>query len=135
MADNALEEEGQPSLAENECESDEIDIVSHSNEHEISEIKQEYLPDERQNCDLKSKQASTFAAGSKKTARFSNAVVDSSTSEPRERLDIKEEREFSCNSLDKVQFTSMDEGMPDENDVYKRFYFESDHLALKDNAE
>lgn len=42
---------------------------------------------------------------------------------------------LSHNSLNKVQFNSWDEGMPDENDVYSRFYFESDHLALKDNAE
>ena len=39
------------------------------------------------------------------------------------------------NVLDKVQFTSVDDGEPDETDVYKRFYFESDHLALKENAE
>ena len=37
--------------------------------------------------------------------------------------------------LDKVQFDSLDEGIPDENDIYNRFYFESDHLALKDNSE
>ncbi|XP_046845354.1 ZZ-type zinc finger-containing protein 3-like isoform X2 [Xenia sp. Carnegie-2017] len=39
------------------------------------------------------------------------------------------------NVLDKVQFTSVDDGEPDETDVYKRFYFESDHLALKENAD
>lgn len=39
----------------------------------------------------------------------------------------------SC--LEKVEFDSLDEGIPDENDVYKRFYFESNHLALKDNPE
>ena len=37
--------------------------------------------------------------------------------------------------LEKVQFDELDEGIPDEDDIFNRFYFESDHLALKDNAE
>lgn len=57
---------------------------------------------------------------------------------------INQVKEFSNNGSDemshinylqKVAFDSLDEGVPDENDIYNRFYFESDHLALKDNAE
>lgn len=39
------------------------------------------------------------------------------------------------NYLQKVAFDSLDEGVPDENDIYNRFYFESDHLALKVNPD
>ena len=138
MEDNTLEGQGQSNSVENECDYDEIDIISHPAEHEIAEIKRETSSDghcnERQDYDWKSKHIGTSAASSKKTARFSDAIVDSGISEHREKL-VKAEGEFSNNCLDKVQFTSIDEGIPDENDLYKRFYFESDHLALKDNAE
>lgn len=57
---------------------------------------------------------------------------------------INQVKEFSNNESDemshinylqKVAFDSLDEGVPDENDIYNRFYFESDHLALKHNPE
>jgi hypothetical protein len=140
MEDKNLEEQGQSNSAENECEFDEIDIVSDPTESKISEINQESSLEghshvnERQK-DVKSKPVKTFVTSKKKAGCLLNTAVDSGLFEDGEKL-VKDEREFSNdNCLDKVQFTSMDEGVPDENDVYKRFYFESDHLALKENAE
>ena len=43
--DNTLEGQGQSNSAENECDYDEIDIVSHPAEHEIAEIKRETSSD------------------------------------------------------------------------------------------
>jgi hypothetical protein len=139
MADVSLEEQEQSNSTEIECELDEIDIVSDPIAHEISEGTCEPSPDSHRNdtrTDGKCKQVITSATGDKKEGRLSNAVVDSGLFEDHEKL-VDDETEFPTNkySLQKVQFTSVDEGVPDEDDVYKRFYFESDHLALKDNAE
>ncbi len=43
MEDKSLEEQGQSNSAENECEFDEIDIVSDPTESKISEINNIYI--------------------------------------------------------------------------------------------
>lgn len=58
---------------------------------------------------------------------YQDKEISGNNNESDEILDVK------C--LEKVEFDSLDEGIPDENDVYNRFYFESNHLALKDNPE
>ena len=132
MDDQGLEEQGKSKTDDNECEFVEIDILNDPIDDNIASIKQEPLQDQSEPVDeIKPKQVNASAACDEKEGIHLNAFVDSDNS-----AELKDKSELtSQDCLQKVQFTSVDEGIPDENDVYKRFYFESDHLALKDNAE
>lgn len=130
MSDKIPEEKVNLNSARSECELDEIDIENDPIEHNINAfvIKQldNDVPKPEQN---QVKQVDTSASTStddKKAGHPSNIV----------ELGQQAKNAFSKeHCFDKVKFTSVDEGVPDETDVYNRFYFESDHLALKDNSE
>ena len=136
MGDKSLEEQVQLNFAEDECEFEEIDIVSEPAEGETSKIQLPGLDSPttgKRSANVEPLPAKTFT--DHKKARLSNTAAESGPFGERRNVVKDETKLTSTDSLQKVQFTGEDEGIPDETDAYKRFYFESDHLALKDNAE
>lgn len=136
MDDKSLEEQVQLNFAEDECEFEEIDIVSEPAEGETSKIHQPGLDSHstgKRSANVESLPAKTST--NDKKARLSNTAAECRPFGERRNVVKDETKLTSTNFLQKVQFTGEDEGIPDETDAYKRFYFESDHLALKDNAE
>ncbi|XP_028394726.1 ZZ-type zinc finger-containing protein 3-like isoform X2 [Dendronephthya gigantea] len=144
MGEKNSEEYKKLDYTEDDCDLDEIDIINDPSEQIISKNYREgpfildgtHHTDDMKN-DLKLDKTKNFPCDNRE-AGTSNSTADSGENEIMKNS-VKDEtnsREFSnSNSLHKVQFNCKDEGVPDEKDVYSRFYFESDHLALKDNAD
>ena len=135
MGDQSSEEQVQSNHAENECEFEEIDIVSDPAEDKTPKIQQSRLDGRTTGKHrINGKSVPVKTSTNNKKVCVSNTEEEAGPSGG--QINLKDETKLTCTkSLQKVQFNGEDEGIPDETDAYKRFYFESDHLALKDNAE
>lgn len=132
---------------ENESEVGEVDIISDPADVLVSNVNTSQGKGHDGNKDLNSLDKCLEAVEYTRRESFSetraedqgdvNLVPKINKAEGNEFSATNDENELSDISccLQKVEFDSLDEGVPSENDIYNRFYFESDHLALKDNPE